>query len=197
MKTARDESEAQTQVDNHIITACITLIAAHIVILTIHKPAINLVSYSSLGSLTMLILSFLLCLWHRARYPIRVKYFEEERERQIHQISGEIEEFFKLVQSSPVAMVEMSRATAQQKTGVVEPDHGGPYAQRVRASLTAHLNVLENRMKESYKAAFEAPLREKYGGIKHGVDNFAKAARYSLFVIGIVFFFISMFISLI
>lgn len=188
------------KVDNYIITSCITLIGAFIIILSIKKPTEAYISYSYLISLLFLIISLLFSLWHKFRFPVRQQMFEQEKDRLISNISSEIADFaeeFVL----PAAQMKFNQARLKypdlsedeiKKKSIDEEAKG-----KTKKVIVTHLEKLNYQMKEKSDEIFRKPLNERYSKLKFRIDILSKTFRYWAFGIAIIFFFSSIFLTII
>lgn len=188
------------KVDNYLITACITLIAAFIVIISIKKPSQIYISYAYLISLFFLITCLLFSLWHKFRFPIRQEKFEREREKLVSDISEEIVDFaeeFVL----PASQLKVNKLKAEQpdlsheelKKRVLEGDSKN----KTKRVIITQLEKLNYQLKEKSEEIFQKPLNEKSSKLKFRLDMLSKSYRYWAFGVGILFFFLSIFMTLI
>ena len=201
----------KSSVDNYIITTCITLITAFVIMLTIETPANKPLSVSVILSMLCLILTFLGSLWHKGRWNYRTAFFKRERERIIHEFANDVTKFahnfweprlrLKFFQYLPVDS-EGSEPKSKEKSiesvlddlsrQVIE-ENTDKYEETTKVYITNFLTMLQSvRIK-----AFHAPLNEKYAKLKYYADILSHKTRYYLFVIGIIFFFISVLLNLI
>lgn len=199
MKAKQSLRNEQETVDNYILTALITLIAAFIIILSIKAPSDVYVASSSAISLACLILSLLLSLWHKLRFPKRLHIFEREKEQQIKNISGEITDFannfyyptieaktYEILSNNP----ELSKEAVKK---LVSSDKIDDKTEKVIITYLEKLNYI---VKESHQKIFNQPLDEKGRKTKYLIDKFAQVTRYPFFVVGLVFFFIAIILNL-
>ncbi|WP_420552248.1 hypothetical protein [Tenacibaculum aiptasiae] len=188
------------KVDNYLITACITLIAAFIVILSIKKPSENYISYTYLISLLFLITCLLFSLWHKFRFPIRQEKYERIKDKILTDISGEIADFaeeFVL----PASQLRLNKLKAENPTmnddelkkRVVEGDS----KEKTKKVITTYIEKLNYQLKEKSNEIFQKPLEEKNSKLKFRLDMVSKSFRYWAFGIGILFFFVSIFMTII
>ena len=198
-------------VDNYIITTCITLIAAFVIMLTIKTPANKLLSISVILSMLCLILTFLESLWHKVRWNYRTSFFKKERERIIREFANNVTKFainfweprvrLKFLQYPPVDL-EGNEPKSKEKSSEslfddlsreVMEENTDQYEEKTKIYITNFLTTLQSvRIK-----AFHAPLNEKYAKLKYYADILSFKTRYYLFVIGIIFFFISVLLNLV
>lgn len=186
------------EVDNYIITTCITLIAAFIIILSINKPDDLYIVYSYLSSLFFLILSFLFFLWHKLRYPIRKKLFERAQKVAISNISAEIagfiEEYF--YPATKNKAIELARETDPQNYNEnLKKKFIEEHSDKARPIIETYIEKLNFKLKEKSKEIFKKPLKENFSNLKHFLDLTAMKSRYHLFLLAILFFFLSIFLT--
>jgi len=199
MKEQIEPSNDRMVVDNYIITALITLISAFIIILTIKKPTNDLVSYFSVLSLFCLIFSFLLCLWHRLRFPYRQRLYAIEKDKKIHEISQEIADFeIKYVRpKKKLNAIELySKNPELDNKKIQELSYSEKDEEDTKNIIIVYLKKFNFEMKEINEKIFSKPLDENHRKTKYFIDSFAKTSRYPLFVIGLISFFLSIILNL-
>lgn len=188
------------KVDNYLITACITLIAAFIVILSIKKPAETYISYTYLISLFFLIICLLFSLWHKFRFPLRQEKFEKAKKKLVRDISGEIAEFAEEF-ALPASQLRLNKLKEENpevddkelKKRAVSADS----TEKTKKIIITHLEKLNYQMKEKSDEIFQKPMNEKNSKLKFWLDMLSKTFRYWTFGIGILFFFVSIFMTII
>jgi len=196
-KQNRIETE-QDKVDSYIITACITLIAAFAIIISIKKPSDEYLSYSYLIALLALTISLLASLWHKFRFPKRQELYKKEFDKVLRKISGEIADFGENI-LIPLKQTKLIEAQAREKnmslielTKKVNEDND-KHAKNV---IKTYLEKLNFESKEKSREIFKKPLNEKNSYIKHQIDRIAQGLRYFSFTVGLIFFFVSIFMTL-
>jgi hypothetical protein len=188
------------KVDNYLISACITLIAAFIIILSIKKPSQNYISYTYLISLFFLIICLLFSLWHKFRFPIRQEKFEKVKDKIMTDISGEIAEFaeeFVL----PASQLRLNKLTVENpnmnEDELKKMALEGNSKNSSKKVIITYIEKLNYQLKEKSNEIFEKPLKEKNSKIKFRLDMLSKSFRYWAFGIGILFFFVSIFMTIV
>lgn len=188
------------KVDNYLITACITLIAAFIVILSIKKPNQPYISYTYLISLFFLITCLLFSLWHKFRFPIRQERFERIKDKILNEISGEIADFANEF-ALPASQLRLNKLKEENPTlNEVELKKkviDGDSTEKTKKVIITYIEKLNYQLKEKSNEIFQKPLKEKNSKLKFRLDMLSKSFRYWAFGIGILFFFVSIFMTII
>lgn len=201
MKTDNSEEilKQQDRVDGQIITACITLIAAFAVIISIKKPNDQYLSYAYISSLGFLTVSLLSSLWHKYRFPKRQELYKKEVNKVIRDLSSKIADFGENI-LIPLKERKLSEARAKdQQTPFPElakkvNEENDKHASNI---IMTYLEQLNYKTAEKKDEVFNKPLKEKNATIKFRLDKLTNFLRYPTFVAGIIFFFISIFMGLI
>lgn len=191
--------QERDKVDGYIITANITVIAAFIIILSIKKPEIIYISYASIASLFGLIASLLFSLWHKYRLPKRQLLFEQEKEKLISDMGGDIADFaetFVLPTSILKVKEQISSGqivTKEEIKGIVANEKD---KDKIKKVIVTHLEKLNFQLRDSHEKIFNKPLNEKNAKTKFYIDKASKSFRHGLFVVGIIFFFLAIILKL-
>ena len=160
MKDKIELEKERDTVDNFVITALITLIAAFIIIITLKTPSDVYVSYATIISLFCLIFSLFACLWHRFRFPFRQKIFLIERDKKISDISGDIADFVETF------IMPLQRAKAKEIISInpnitKEELKKQLYTSEDKANskkiIITHLDKFNYELKIAYEKAFIKP----------------------------------------
>jgi hypothetical protein len=178
--------DARAQVDNYIITACISLIAAFVVILTVKKPVGQVAGWTSFCSLFFLVAGLLASLWHKIRHPIRVDAYERQKKSKAEECTDKIYDFYMTyVRTNPDARTELATTNLD-----------GKYSSRFKEVIAAHLQNMSTDMKLIQEQIFHQPLDEKNPRMKYCLDGVARRLRYAGFVLGVILFLTSVFIGI-
>ena len=196
---SEDILKQQDKVDGQIITACITLIAAFAVIISIKKPTDQYLSYAYISSLGLLTVSLLSSLWHKYRFPKRQNLYKKEINKVIHEMSGKIADFGEniLIPLKQRKLVEAKQKDDQipfQELAKKVDEENNKHASGV---IMTYLEQLNYKTAEKHQEVFNKPLEEKNAILKFRLDKLTKFLRYPTFVAGLIFFFLSIFIGLI
>jgi len=190
--------QKQDKVDGQIITACITLIAAFAVIISIKKPTNEYLSYAYISSLGFLTVSLLSSFWHKYRYPKRQDLYKKEVNKVISDLSGKIADFWENI-LIPLKQRKLEEARLKDKQTPVPElakkvnDENDKHASNV---IMTYLEQLNYKTAEKREEIFNKPLNEKNAITKFRIDKLTSFIRYPAFVAGIIFFFISIFMNL-
>lgn len=201
MKTDNSEEiiRQQDKVDGQIITACITLIAAFAIIISIKKPTDQYLSYAYISSLGFLTLSLMSSLWHKYRFPKRQDLYKKEVNKVIHELSGKIADFgenilIPLKQRKLIEAQQQDKQTPFPELAKKVDEENNKHASNV---IMTYLEQLNYKTAEKYSEVFNKPLKEDNAILKFRIDKTTNFLRYPTFVAGIIFFFLSIFMSLI
>jgi hypothetical protein len=193
-ETDSTPDRASDKVDDHIATACITLVAGFVIFLTIRPPDNRFIVFAGIISISSLVLSFLCLLWYKIRHPVRQRLFERERRKIIESTSDRIMAFHELfIAPNPTAREELMRGRLEGITqdGSVVKMAAGPHTQEFHEIIFAHLKVLDYRAQELYETLYSRPLEEPRARVKLWLDSTARSLRYYSFLIGLFAFLVA------
>ncbi len=193
--------DTHKEVDNFIITASIMLMASFVVMISISSPSNALLCYAVVISFLCLTLSLLQMLWHKVRWQYRVCFFENKKDEIIHEYAKEIR---KCSMESELANAfrRIAKDCKHSTTAtsfncdeaLVESDK-----LEDKVSYKIILSFVKNMAGEMQEASvkfFKKPLNERLPRTKFVMDVISKNMRYPLFLIGVIFFFISIFLNM-
>jgi hypothetical protein len=177
-KSAERIGRSREKVDDYVITASITIIAAFVVLLSVREASGSRIG-AVLGavSITSLTLGLLAALWHRYRAPMRQARFELLEAERIGKASGDILEFWNM----------LGKLLGKQGTPgpVVLPADVEDHA---RKTIGAHLQVMGADLSAIRRTVLSTPLPERHGRLNHSLDVLAERVRYPAFLAGMITF---------
>lgn len=190
--TSRIESAETVKADEHVIVAGVGLIAACAALLALNASGVN--SALLVLSTVLFAVSLSLTIWHRARFPRRMKLFEAEAAEIVTDSSDRIATFVEsLVDPHPSLSAEL-RAVYHGPHGrrkVPDLDNASPAVQAVRDAIAAHMQLTMENMRRAERRAIAARLKEPAAAVKQVLDLIARRGRYPLFGLAIVTFVMS------
>lgn len=196
--TIKDVEQERDKVDNYIITANITLIAAFMVIITIKEIDDQYLNYAYLTSFSGLTLSLLCSLWHKYRFPKRRLALEKESHEIIHNVSGELATFMENI-LTPYKAQKIKEIKANQPN--ITPSELDKLVKKeldvnAGGTIRTYLEKFQYDLDLKKKEILSKPMNESLPIAKHFIDRFTQSFRYIGFIVGILFFFISIFLTL-
>jgi len=196
--TIKDVEQERDKVDNYIITANITLIAAFMVIVTIKEVDAKYLNYTYLSSFGGLTLSLLCSLWHKYRFPKRKLALEKESREIVHNVSGELATFLEniLIPFKAHKVKEIKSQNPNITPAQIEKAVKKEIEQNAGGTIKTYLEKFQYDLDIKKKEILSKPLDENGAILKHLIDRFTQSFRYIGFVVGILFFFISIFLTL-
>ncbi|GAG53593.1 unnamed protein product [marine sediment metagenome] len=215
MKNNNTEEKEAQNVDNYIITTCISLLAAFAVLINIKKPENIFVSYSIIISSFCLLLTLLESLWYKVRFPFKNSLLNKKRSNIIHNYSVKIANFTEKHFDSLVKMKLIENLPSEIKSNsnyskivdkLIKSDildySGNGKGRKVseylgKEGLSEFNDVIKSytqnlslEIKNVYHEIFNKPLNEKLSKIKFYLDLLSQHTRHYFFILGTVFFLI-------
>ncbi len=188
----------QGKAEEYIITSCFTLLAALAIIFSIKQPANQLVSYAVILSFFGLLVSLLELLWHKSRRPLREHIFNQKRGSIIDKYSEKMATFAETLvfPYAKLAVEEEARKNINIDKKALQRKLFHEKEPAVRDMLTSYLDNLIAEMKNASDVSHNKPIIEKYSRLKLYLDVVSRRTRLHFFVVGTLFFFIAIILSL-
>lgn len=193
----------EKNIDDYLIYSCIVLLASFVVLFSAKKPNEQLLSYLIIVSTFSLLVAFLGFLWHKFRHPYREYLFKQQKDRIIEEHASKIANFaesiiipyFKLKLEKRISIensfLDKIKSDEDFKKGLIKDETD----KSTREVIESYVRNISEDLRKAYSRSFCQPLEEKYSKIKYYMDSLAERTRYYFFVIGLIFFFISICLS--
>ncbi|HEY4510033.1 MAG TPA: hypothetical protein VJC15_03555 [Candidatus Paceibacterota bacterium] len=191
-------SEEQEKIDSYLISADITFIAGFIVFFSLSRPVASLVAVFSLSAIFFFLSSFLFSLWHRYRhakrqhlYDVNVAEVNRIHTKEMEQLKDLFYKIGKLrgaTEALSEKLGEILKASNQQMREVRTEFklEDADFLDEIIAELWTR------RLKEVGLKSFSRPLDEKYAISKYVLDYIVSRGRYTVFIVGIICFFVAL-----
>jgi len=200
MSNMTENNVQNSNVDNVILTALIALIGSGLLVLSVKKPENIFLCYSLLATFFFNMISFLGILWHKVRWQKRRKILDSRREEIVTKHASKISRVLKsflapkmmlksiMEQSSSDGKLSEEKLKSIRKSVADEPE--------TDELIRGLVENLGNEMNRMCNVVLQKPLNERFARIKHLVDIATDKTRYYFFTVGIVFWFISLYLHL-
>lgn len=195
MKKQFDKTEInseQQKVDEHIIIANITVIAAFILILSVNDLGSLYVKITAILSLLFLIISLFMLLWNKYRFPIRQVLFSRDKEELLSGVSEKIADFAEKLVIPHYKNEMFKKVSSDQhsvKKDIIED-------MIVKDTIITYLENLNFKTTLSEERIFNLPLNEDYRILNNWLDKICRFYRYIFFVSGVLLFFVTLVVGI-
>lgn len=198
MRAMDEVRREQSKTEDYIITSCFTLLAALAIIFSIKKPTNVYISYSVVVSAFCIIISLLELLWHKSRRPLRDYFFEQKKKHIINEYTDKIANFAeKLVLPYTELLAEkQAKTNTNYDAKILQRKVFEENKDSFREVLRSFVRNLSNDMKKANDSTHNKPLKEKFSKLKCFIDIISKKTRIHFFVLGALFFFLAILLSL-
>lgn len=183
--------------DDHLLTACIILIAGFTIILSEAEHMAGVVKVLSACAIACFCLALIFTLWHKYRRALRNEIFEknkkecyDEFEKDLTALKENAKEFARLQASN--YLLQNKEAITKDRDEIFKEIKQLPGAPGEEVIVETFAEKWAHRFRNVSKNSLHGPLNERGRWIKFFVDYLSIKSRYFLFIAGLIFFFASL-----
>lgn len=188
------------KIDNTLITACITLLAAYVVVYSINENENFYFNIVTIFSIIFIALCFLLTLYGKYRESLRKNIFEQQKEKWAEDLNADLDRMTEDLITPQLMKMTRTILDKKENMEIIKDD-----PRKIKILLSDEWSIWKKDLefptkmfadkhsltvKKILDDSFTGLLKEKNAALKYQLETFANK-RYAIFILGLILFIVS------